>query len=229
MRETIRALFSEPDSGSEGDPGPDVDPFGELEAVFGQAVASARAAAAESRARLAARGAELEERERLLAQRAEELEQERLDLVRQRSEIVAEYTRARELAADAGATSGQLTELQERERAFERERLTFEAIRQQAEARLAARELAISERDAQVSQREHQVSEREADFATEARRLDQRQSSLTAAEARLRQAQAELEARLAALEPPAFDERDADGPDDDVPAPPLASSYTTMA
>ncbi len=209
------------------------DPFAELreafaheQAVLERVLTAARAQHAERHSQLDTWAAELAERERLLTVRSDELERARLDLVEQRSEIVAEYARVQELSANAGSRAAELesaervrTEialqgaeqtaaLDERGRALAREQAVFESTREQTEVRLAARELAISERDAMVASRERSVREREADFVTEARRLDQRQSALRAAEARLHDAEAELQARHSSMEE-AFEQREA--------------------
>ena len=213
-------------------PGP--DPFAELrdafaheQAVLERVLTAARAQHDERHTQLDTWAAELAERERLLTVRSDELERQRLDLVEQRTEIVAEYTRAQELSADAGSRAVELESVErersesqlriaaqsaglaERERELERERAVFEASCQQIESRLAARDLATSERDAMVASRERAVREREADFVTEARRLDQRQSALRAAEARLHDAEADLKGRRASLEE-AFEQREAE-------------------
>lgn len=236
----IKALFPDrtpdrPDQPVEAAPEPPAgpDPFAELQtaleherAVCERVLSAARTQHFERQGQLDTWAAELAERERLIGLAHDELERDRQELVEQRTEIVAEYSRVQELSVDAGTrvaeletaardrseaelrVATQIAGLGERERALERDRAAFDAVRQQAEARLAARELATSERDAAVAGRERVVRDREADFVTEARRLDQRQSALRAAEARLHDAQAELERRQAALEE-AFEQRDA--------------------
>jgi chromosome segregation protein len=236
----IKALFPDrtPDPPAEPveaapEPPAGPDPFAELQvvlenerAVRERVLSAARTQHFERQAQLDAWAAELAERERLIGEAHDELEHHRQELVEQRTEIVAEYSRVQELSVDAGTRVAELetaardrseAELRvatqsaaigERERALDRDRTAFEAVRQQAEARLAARELATSERDAAVAGRERIVRDREADFVTEARRLDQRQSALRAAEARLRDAQIELERRQAALEE-TFEQREA--------------------
>jgi chromosome segregation protein len=224
----IKALFPDrtPDQPAEPveaapEPPAGPDPFAELQtaldherAVRERVLSAARTQHFERQAQLDAWAAELAERERLIGEAHDELERHRQELVEQRTEIVAEYSRVQELSVDAGSRVAELrvatmsAAIAERERALERERAAFEAVRQQAEARLAARELATSERDAAVAGRERIVRDREADFVTEARRLDQRQSALRAAEARLRDAHAELERRRAELEE-AFEQREA--------------------
>jgi len=236
----IKALFPDrtPDQPAEPveaapEPPAGPDPFAELQtaleherAVRERVLSTARTQHFERQAQLDAWAAELAERERLIGEAHDDLERHRQELVEQRTEIVAEYSRVQELSVDAGTRVAELetaardrseaelrvatmsAAIAERERALERERAAFEAVRQQAEARLAARELATSERDAAVAGRERIVRDREADFITEARRLDQRQSALRAAEARLRDAHSELERRRAELEE-AFEQREA--------------------
>lgn len=208
------------------------DPFAELQAaleneraVRERVLSAARTQHFERQAQLDAWAAELAERDRLIGERHDELERDRLALVEQRTEIVAEYSRVQELSVDAGTRVAELESadrnrseaelrvatqtaaLAERERALDRDRTAFEAVRQQAEARLAARELGTSERDAAVAGRERIVRDREGDFVTEARRLDQRQSALRAAEARLRDSELELERRRGAMEE-SFEQRE---------------------
>jgi chromosome segregation protein len=236
----IKALFpdrtpDQPQQPVEATPEPPAgpDPFAELQvalenerAVRERVLSAARTQHFERQAQLDAWAAELAERERLIGEAHDELERHRQELVEQRTEIVAEYSRVQELSAEAGTRVAELetverdrseielrvatqaAALSERERALDRDRVAFEAVRQQAEARLAARELATSERDAAVAGRERIVRDREADFVTEARRLDQRQSALRAAEARLRDSQSELERRRGTLEE-TFEQREA--------------------